>query len=130
VAMINEREACESSCVSSGHCRAGGSTSVYRKLLVGTWMPLSRLMPPRPSACLLHWHPARRIRSIRLRDAVTTTMWYRERLLSVADAAALIRQVLELHRYHMNDVTFALHATMTMEHPGREDNPALPVEQA
>jgi hypothetical protein len=63
---------------------------------------LSRLIRPRPSACLLHWHPARRIKSIRTRDAVATTIWYRERLLSVADTAALIREVLELFRYTVN----------------------------
>jgi hypothetical protein len=93
VAMINEREACESSCVSSGHCRAGG---VHVRLPRAPGRHLDALIAPHaPEAlgCLLHWHPARSIRSIRTREAVATTMWHRERLLSVADIAALIRLV-------------------------------------
>lgn len=71
-----------------------------------------------------------RIGPIRMGRTVPTTMRHWERMLSVPDTAEQIRQVLELFRYHVNDVTFALHAATTAEHAGREDNPALPLEQA
>jgi len=53
-----------------------------------------------------------------MRDAIAATMRYRERLLTVPDAAEQIRKIIELLCHHVNDVAFALYATTTCEHAG------------
>ena len=65
-----------------------------------------------------------------MRNSIAATMRYRERLLASADAAEQIREIVELLRDHVNDITFALHPTTTPEHACGKDYPALPVEKA